>query len=87
VLACGAPLVTSVGTVMADVAGDAAVLVPPGDPDALAEALVATVVDGAEVARRRAVGLAIAGEYTWDACAGSHAALWLRTLGRATATS
>ncbi len=35
-LACGAPLVTTEGTAMAEMAGGAALLVPPGDVGALA---------------------------------------------------
>ena len=38
-LACGAPLVTTEGTAMAEMAGAAALLVPPGDVAALAAAL------------------------------------------------
>ena len=38
-LACGAPLVTTEGTAMAEMAGGAALLVPPGDVAALADAL------------------------------------------------
>ena len=38
-LACGVPLVTTTGTAMEEVAGDAAVLVRPGDQPALAEAI------------------------------------------------
>ncbi len=37
-LACGAPLITTAGTAMEEVAGDAAILVPPGDAGALAAA-------------------------------------------------
>ena len=36
-LACGAPLVTTEGTAMAEMAGGAALLVPPGDVTGLAE--------------------------------------------------
>ena len=46
-LACGAPLVTTSGTAMEEVAGDAAVLVAPGDAAALADAI------DAELAGRR----------------------------------
>lgn len=40
--------------------GDAAVLVPPGDPDALAAALRALATDGERLARLRAAALALA---------------------------
>ncbi|MGH8979888.1 MAG: glycosyltransferase family 4 protein, partial [Acidimicrobiales bacterium] len=60
-LACGAPLVTTAGTAMAELAGDAALLVPPRDPGALAGALTSVLGAGRadrEVAARVARGLA-----------------------------
>ena len=45
-LACGVPLVTTEGTAMAEVAGGAALLVPPGDAGALAGALRAALDEG-----------------------------------------
>ena len=56
-LACGAPLVTTEGTAMAEMAGAAALLVPPGDVDALAEAL-GQARRRARARERRALGLA-----------------------------
>ena len=44
-LACGAPLVTTEGTAMAEMPGGAALLVPPGDVAALADALAEAPVD------------------------------------------
>ena len=44
-LACGAPLVTTAGTPMAELAGDSALLVPGHEPHALAEA-VETAIAG-----------------------------------------
>ncbi len=75
-LACGAPLVTTTGSAMAEVTGGAAVLVPPGDVDALAEALEATVAGGPEVERRRTLGSDVAARYTWAASAEAHAAVY-----------
>ena len=75
-LACGAPLVTTTGSAMAEVTGDAAVLVPPGDIAALAEALEAMVAGGAEVDRRRILGFDVAARYTWEASAEGHAAVY-----------
>jgi len=72
-LACGAALVTTKGTAMEDVAGDAAVLVPPGDPDALAAALDTLLSDPAERDRRRTLGPAVAAQFTWTASAAAHA--------------
>lgn len=65
-LACGAPVVTSRGSATEEVAGDAALLTPPGDAPALAHALV-TVLDRAEpAASLRTGGPARAREFTWD---------------------
>lgn len=72
-LACGAPLVTTAGTPMADMAGDAAITVGPGDDAALADALEALVAGGPDVARRRAKGPAVAAPWTWARCATAHA--------------
>ena len=71
-LACGAPLVTTAGTAMADVAGDAAVLVAAGRPRELADALRAVLSGGAEVERRRRLGLSVAASYTWERSAAGH---------------
>ncbi len=72
-LACGAVLVTTAGTPMADVAGDAALIVAPGDPRALADALDVAIEDGPEAQRLRAAGPAVAAPWTWARCAVSHA--------------
>jgi glycosyltransferase involved in cell wall biosynthesis len=73
-LACGAPLVTTAGTAMAELAGDAAVLVPPADTADLAAALDAVLTDrgGAATAARRQRGLAVAAARTWAASAALH---------------
>lgn len=71
-LACGAPLVTTAGSVMADVAGDAATLVPPGDVEALAAALAALVAGDPAQPGRRERGLAIAAGHSWEASAAAH---------------
>ncbi len=71
-MACGAPLVTTTGSAMEEVVGTAGLLVAPGDTVGLAEALEATLAGGAEVGRRRAEGLAVAGRHTWSASARAH---------------
>jgi glycosyltransferase involved in cell wall biosynthesis len=70
-LACGAPLVTTEGTAMAEFADGAALLVPSGDVDALASALE-TAIDEGRHSPRRARGLRTAGERTWDASVARH---------------
>ena len=79
-LACGAPLVTTEGTAMAEVTGDAAVLVPPGDVDALAQALEGLVTAGPDVDRLRRRGPEVAAEYTWGKSAAAHVEVY-RSVG------
>ena len=64
-LACGAPLVTTEGTAMAEMAKGAALLVAPGDAAGLAAALD-TVLEEGPAAPRRALGIAVARERTWE---------------------
>ena len=66
-MAHGVPVVTSAGTSMAEIVGDAGVLVDPGDVSSIARGMV-EVVDAGYPLRRRAA-LAAAAESTWDACA------------------
>ena len=70
-LACGAPLITTEGTAMAEMAGDAALLVPPGDVAGLAGALGTALQEGRETGRR-SLGIAVAGERTWEASVALH---------------
>jgi glycosyltransferase involved in cell wall biosynthesis len=72
-MACGTPVVTSRGTATEEVAAGAAVLVDPLDVEAIA--------DGIEQAERRRaelvpLGLARAGEFTWERAADGVEALW-----------
>lgn len=75
-LACGAPLVTTAGSVMAELAGPAAVTSPPGSVAALADALQRSLAGGEEAARRRQEGLAVAAAHTWGASAAGHVAAY-----------
>ncbi|MGC8498191.1 MAG: glycosyltransferase family 4 protein [Acidimicrobiales bacterium] len=72
-LACGAPVATTAGTVMAEVAGSAAFLSPVGDAGALATSLEhLTRLEGAERARVAARAVAQAQTYTWDRSLRAH---------------
>jgi O-antigen biosynthesis alpha-1,2-mannosyltransferase len=65
-MACGAPVVTSRGTAMEEVADGAAVLVDPDDPAALAAGIEQAVAQRAELVSR---GLERARAFRWDAVA------------------
>jgi glycosyltransferase involved in cell wall biosynthesis len=81
-MALGVPVVATSTGAIPEVLGDAAVLVVPGDPDGLAEALARVLDDSAlrdqliERGRRRAA------DFTWDA-AGQAMAHAYRTAARA----
>jgi glycosyltransferase involved in cell wall biosynthesis len=72
-MACGTPVVTSHGGALEEVAGGAAVLVDPLDPEAIAAGIVE-----AEARRDELVplGLARAREFTWERAADAVEALW-----------
>ena len=71
-LACGSPIVTTTSSVMADVAGGAALLARAGDAFDLGEAIDEALAGGPTGAARRAAGLVRAGEFTWERCASTH---------------
>lgn len=70
-LACGAPLVTTRGTAMAEMAEGAALLVGPGNVSELAEALDTALGEGRASARRE-LGLRVAAARTWAASVAAH---------------
>jgi len=79
-LACGAPLVTTRGSVMEDLVGDTALLVPFADIRALSGALNMLARGDARLADRRARGRAVAARHTWEACAEGHLAVYRSVL-------
>jgi len=68
-LACGAPLVASNAGNLPRLVEGAAVMVPPGDVRALAEAVHAVITGTAPVADMRSRGLEIASRHRWSAVA------------------
>jgi glycosyltransferase involved in cell wall biosynthesis len=80
-MACGAPaVVSSVGS-LPEVAGDAALLVPPGDDNALATQITRVVEDlplGRHLADR---GPIVASRFSWARCARDTLASYRRALG------
>ena len=74
-MAHGTPVVTSADTCMAEITGtDAGLLVLATDASALAEALEAAA--GSEHDRLAAAGIERARDYTWEASAAAHAAIY-----------
>ena len=72
-LACGCPLITTAGSVMADLCGDAPWLVEAGNADALSEAIAEVLgASSEELGRRRELGLAQAAPATWATAAARH---------------
>jgi glycosyltransferase involved in cell wall biosynthesis len=81
-MACGTPVVTTTGGSLPEVAGDAALLVEPGDPDALAAALAKLAGDPSARQAAATRGRARAAEFTWDRCAAETVAAYRRALDR-----
>jgi glycosyltransferase involved in cell wall biosynthesis len=71
-LACGAPLVTTTGSAMEEVVGDAALLVPPGDSARVANALEQLLTDRGLADRLRGAGPRRAAGFTWEASVSGH---------------
>jgi glycosyltransferase involved in cell wall biosynthesis len=72
-MACGAIVVTSAVSSMPEVAGDAAILVDPYDPSAIAGGIVSALGAGAS-SRRRSIEHAV--RFTWAATAAGTAAVY-----------
>lgn len=77
----GVPVVTSNRSSLPEVAGDAALLVDPGDPAAIARAMRLVLEDPGEAGRLRAAGLTRAAEFSWARTAELTAASYARALG------
>jgi glycosyltransferase involved in cell wall biosynthesis len=81
-LACGTPTITSTGSSLEEVAGDAALIVPGGDPSALGSALDRLFFDDTLRSTMRERGLARAREFTWESYA-RQTVSFLRARGQA----
>jgi len=79
-MACGAPVVASSTSAVAEVAGDAAIQVDPADTMAITEALRSVLEDKAEADRLRKAGQARAAGYTWEATADHLFKTWQKAL-------
>jgi glycosyltransferase involved in cell wall biosynthesis len=84
-LACGAPLVTTTGSAMEEMAAGAALLVDPGDVDGMAGVLDMLVRGDAGLEARRQRGLTVASRHTWDASGRAHVEVYRAAVVRARA--
>ena len=79
-MACGTPLVATSAGALPEVVGDAALVVPPGDPEALAAAVGRLLDDPELAARLGAAGRErVVERFTWRAVAEQTVA-WYRTV-------
>ncbi len=79
-MARGCPVVTTDASCLPEVAGGAAVLVPVGDPGALADALDDLIRDRGLRSRLAEAGRDRAATFTWEACAAGHAEVYRSVL-------
>jgi glycosyltransferase involved in cell wall biosynthesis len=76
-LACGAPVVTSHGSVMEDIAGASIVTVDPNNFESIARGIHVALEEQADTRiDRTRRGLAVAKEYGWNRCAHEHAQVY-----------
>ena len=75
-MACGAPVLTSNSTALAEVAGDAALLADPQDARALGEAMVRTLEDESLRATLKVKGFDRAKQFSWEQAATKTVALY-----------
>ncbi len=68
-LACGAPVICSNTSSLPEVVGNAGILLPPNDAPSFAQAMLALATSSAERMRLRALGMARAQLFSWDAAA------------------
>jgi len=69
-MACGVPVITSNCTGMAEVAGDAALLVDPRSTESIADGLATIITDSGLRERLVRRGIARAGGFSWDRTGG-----------------
>jgi glycosyltransferase involved in cell wall biosynthesis len=80
-MTAGVPVVATAAGAVPEIVGDGAVLVPPGDTDALAAALVCVLDDGDARAGLVDKGRCRAAQFTWEACAAGLAELYADAAG------
>jgi glycosyltransferase involved in cell wall biosynthesis len=80
-MACGTPVITSNLSSLPEVAGDAAILIPPQDIRALANALETVLTNDDRRRSMQQAGVRQAAQFSWDSSARQLAAIYRRLLG------
>lgn len=80
-MACGAPVVTSAVSSLPEVAGEAAVMVDPHDPSAIADGMRRVLTNPALSADLRERGVRRAAAFTWERTAQRTAAVYREAAG------
>lgn len=80
-MACGTPVITSNTSSLPEVTGDAAILIPPEDVDALTGALLRLLDDTQLQERLRALGKVQARHFSWEKAAQETFAVYQRAAG------
>jgi glycosyltransferase involved in cell wall biosynthesis len=81
-MACGTPVLTSDGSSLPEVAGDAAVLASPTDVDAIAAGLRRLLEDSSLRDELSARGITRAAQFSWDRCARQTLEVYRRVSGQ-----
>lgn len=81
-MACGTPVIASNVSSVPEVVGAAGLLIPPGDPQRLKEAILRLLSDEAAHNAMRQAGLARARRFSWERCAHMTLAVYDRVTGR-----
>jgi glycosyltransferase involved in cell wall biosynthesis len=81
-MACGVPVVCSNVSSLPEAAGDAALLVPPTDAEALAAAVQRLINEPGSADRLRTQGLQRAALFRWERCSSETAAVYEQVVGR-----
>ena len=79
-MACGTPVVTTNGSAPEEVAGQAALLVPPQDAASLADSIARVLEDGELASDLRRRGPERAASFTWTKAAEQTVAVWQRAI-------
>ena len=76
-LACGTPVVTSVGSVMEELAGEGVIAIDPHDPTSIADGIDCAIRGDGPAIRDR---IRVAGRYRWETSAAAHADVYRSVL-------